>query len=148
MEAESIINLFCSTGQPVISSRSRKFILNSFTKELLENVIIIQASNAHLDYHNTIYHFFQLNQQQISWLQGMSAISVRQTLKYHCFNSVPYPKLNTSSAIKLLTWNDVIIEAYPTKESPFFYSVPPETDGCVVRYNFPFLSFFDPGPLF
>ncbi|XP_026732033.1 collagen alpha-2(I) chain-like [Trichoplusia ni] len=74
---------------------------------------------------------YELNQQQVSWLQSMSMFSVRQTLKYHCIDSVPYPKYNTSSAIKLLTWNDVIIEAYPTKETPFFYSVPPETDGCV-----------------
>ncbi|CAH0583160.1 unnamed protein product [Chrysodeixis includens] len=76
-------------------------------------------------------NLYELDQRQISFLQAMSGLSVRQTLKYHCIDSVPYPKYNTSSAVKLLTWNDIIIDAYPTKESPLFYSVPPETDGCV-----------------
>ncbi|CAH0583158.1 unnamed protein product [Chrysodeixis includens] len=74
---------------------------------------------------------YELNQQQISFLQTMSGKSVRQTLKYHCLDSVPYPKNKTIPAVKLLAWNDVIIEAYPTMESPFSYSVTPETDGCV-----------------
>ncbi|KAF9408180.1 hypothetical protein HW555_012057 [Spodoptera exigua] len=58
-------------------------------------------------------------------------VSVRQTIKYHCWDSVPYPKYNTStSSLELLTWNDVVIGPFATPKSPVFYTVPKETDHC------------------
>ncbi|KAH9631087.1 hypothetical protein HF086_000130 [Spodoptera exigua] len=73
---------------------------------------------------------YELSLEQISWLQERS-VSVRQTIKYHCWDSVPYPKYNTStSSLELLTWNDVVIGPFATPKSPVFYTVPKETDHC------------------
>ncbi|CAH1635768.1 unnamed protein product [Spodoptera littoralis] len=74
--------------------------------------------------------FYKLSLEQITWLQERS-VSVRQTIKYHCFDSVPYPKYNTSAtSLELLTWNDVVIGPFATPKTPLFYTVPKETDFC------------------
>ncbi|XP_075972397.1 collagen alpha-1(III) chain-like [Anticarsia gemmatalis] len=72
---------------------------------------------------------YNLTHQQVLWLQRRSSF-VRQTLRYHCQNSVPYSRTHVMSSIQLLTWNDVVIGPYPTEETPFFYSVPAESDHC------------------
>nr|XP_049693151.1 collagen alpha-1(II) chain isoform X10 [Helicoverpa armigera]XP_049693152.1 collagen alpha-1(II) chain isoform X11 [Helicoverpa armigera]XP_049693153.1 collagen alpha-1(II) chain isoform X12 [Helicoverpa armigera] len=72
---------------------------------------------------------YNLTTEQVMWLQ-QHAVSARQTIKYHCFNSVPFPKYNVSASVKLLTWNEAVIGPYPTDKTPFFYSVPTATDLC------------------
>ncbi|KAJ8719109.1 hypothetical protein PYW07_016665 [Mythimna separata] len=66
---------------------------------------------------------------QLTWLRDRSN-HVRQTLKYHCWDSVPYNKYNVSASVKLWSWNDVVIGPYPTNDSPIFYSVPEASDHC------------------
>ncbi|KAF9791758.1 hypothetical protein SFRURICE_020157 [Spodoptera frugiperda] len=73
---------------------------------------------------------YQLTIEQITWLQERS-VTVQQTIKYHCWDSVPYPKNNTSAtSLELLTWNDVVIGPFPTPKTPVYYTVPTETDHC------------------
>lgn len=71
------------------------------------------------------------------WLRTGSK-SVRQTLKYHCLNSVPYFKDNFSSSVKLMGYYDTFIGPHTTVKSPHYYTVPSATDGCKVRRVFLF----------
>ncbi|KAJ8724337.1 hypothetical protein PYW08_015811 [Mythimna loreyi] len=71
-----------------------------------------------------------ISAEQLTWLRDRSDYA-RQTLKYHCLDSVPYNKDNMTASVKLWAWNDVVIGPYPTDETPIFYSVPEATDLCV-----------------
>uniref|UniRef100_A0A2A4J0L3 Fibrillar collagen NC1 domain-containing protein n=1 Tax=Heliothis virescens TaxID=7102 RepID=A0A2A4J0L3_HELVI len=72
---------------------------------------------------------YNLTTEQVTWLQQHS-VSARQSIKYHCLNSVPFPKYNVPASVKLLTWNEALIGPYPTDTTPFFYSIPTDTDLC------------------
>lgn len=72
---------------------------------------------------------YNLTTEQITWLQSWSS-SVRQTIKFHCLDSVPYSASNISSSVQLLTWNDMVIGPYPSDNTPFFYHVPLEKHHC------------------
>ncbi|KAJ8719110.1 hypothetical protein PYW07_016666 [Mythimna separata] len=73
--------------------------------------------------------YADISVDQLTWLRDRSN-NVRQTLKYHCWDSVPYNKYNVSASVKLWSWNDVVIGPYPTNDSPIFYSVPEASDHC------------------
>ncbi|KAJ8724336.1 hypothetical protein PYW08_015810 [Mythimna loreyi] len=77
---------------------------------------------------------YSISVDQLTWLRDRSNY-VRQTLKYHCLDSVPYNKDNMTASVKLWAWNDVVIGPYPTDETPIFYSVPEATDLCVAGSN-------------
>ncbi|KAJ8724335.1 hypothetical protein PYW08_015809 [Mythimna loreyi] len=74
--------------------------------------------------YDVIKGLYDLTPQQIIWLQERSTY-VRQTLiiDYDFENN---QKVNESSVLQLLTWNDVLIGPEPTSRSPMFYSVQTE----------------------
>ncbi|KAJ0177899.1 hypothetical protein K1T71_006772 [Dendrolimus kikuchii] len=71
-------------------------------------------------------NIYGLTTDQLQWLQQHSTF-IKQTIRYHCLNSVPIND-DDSKSIKLLTWNDVIIGNKPSSTTPVYYKV--INDGC------------------
>lgn len=75
-----------------------------------------------------ITQLYGLQRDQISWLQQQSTM-VRQTLRIHTKNLIPYDKIGDNH-VHLLSWNEKIIGPKPTSETPFFYNLLEDSSTC------------------
>ncbi|CAH0723620.1 unnamed protein product, partial [Brenthis ino] len=65
---------------------------------------------------------YGIQESQMAYLLSQST-SVRQTLKYHCYNTEVIPSTNTSKALSLSLWSGQLVEKSATRESPIYYEV-------------------------